>query len=122
VSLVVIGERPYAEGDGDRADLSLDAEDEAAVRAVKRAGVPTVVVLVSGRPIVLGSVLDEADALVAAWLPGTEGEGVADVLFGDVPPRGRLSHSWPRSMAQVPINVGDPGYDPLFPYGFGLTY
>jgi beta-glucosidase len=120
--LVVIGETPYAEGAGDRADLSLAAEDVAAVRAVKGAGVPTVVVLVSGRPMVLGPVLDEADALVAAWLPGTEGEGVADVLFGDVSPRGRLSHSWPRSMAQVPINVGDPGYDPLFPYGYGLTY
>jgi beta-glucosidase len=122
VGVVVIGERPYAEGAGDRADLSLDAADVAAVRAVKGAGVPTVVVLVSGRPMVLGPALDEADALLAAWLPGTEGEGVADVLFGDVSPRGKLSHSWPRSTAQVPINVGDPDYDPLFPYGFGLTY
>ena len=72
--------------------------------------------------MILGRVLDDADALVAAWLPGTEGAGVADVLFGDHPPTGALSHSWPRAMAQVPINVGDPGYDPLFPYGYGLTY
>jgi beta-glucosidase len=120
--VVVIGETPYAEGVGDRDDLSLDPEDVAAVRAVKEAGVPTVVVLVSGRPMILGDVLGMADALVAAWLPGTEGAGVADVLFGDVAPTGRLSRSWPRAMSQVPINVGDPGYDPLFPYDYGLTY
>jgi beta-glucosidase len=63
-----------------------------------------------------------ADAIVAAWLPGTEGAGVADVLFGDYKPTGKLSFSWPRSMAQIPINVGDAKYDPLFPFGFGLTY
>jgi beta-glucosidase len=120
--VVVIGETPYAEGIGDRSLLSLAAEDVAAVRAVKAARVPTVVVLVSGRPLILGEVRGLADAIVAAWLPGTEGAGVADVLFGDYAPTGRLSHSWPRSMSQVPINVGDPGYDPLFPYGHGLTY
>jgi beta-glucosidase len=120
--VVIIGERPYAEGAGDRDDLTLEAEDVAAVRAVKEAGVPTVVVLVSGRPMILGRVLEDADALLAAWLPGTEGAGVADVLFGDHAPTGALSHSWPRSMAQIPINVGDPGYDPLFPYGYGLSY
>jgi beta-glucosidase len=122
VGIVVIGESPYAEGLGDREDLSLDGEDVAAVAAVKSAGVPTVVVVVSGRPLILGRVLDHADALVAAWLPGTEGAGVADVLFGDQAPTGTLSHSWPRTMAQIPINAGDPGYDPLFPYGYGLTY
>ncbi len=93
-----------------------------AVRAVKHAGVPTVVVLISGRPLILEPILHEVGAIVAAWLPGTEGAGVADVLFGDYAPTGRLSQSWPRSMAQVPINLGDPGYDPLFPYGYGLTY
>jgi beta-glucosidase len=122
VGIVVVGETPYAEGVGDRADLSLDAEDVAAAQAVHASGIPTVVVLVSGRPMILGPVLAEADALVAAWLPGTEGEGVADVLFGDVAPTGRLSHSWPRSMAQVPVNVGDTDYDPLFPYGYGLSW
>jgi beta-glucosidase len=122
VGVVVVGETPYAEGYGDRSDLSLSAADVAAVRAVKRAGVPTVVVLVSGRPMIVDEVLDSADALVAAWLPGTEGQGVADVLLGDYPPTGKLSHSWPRSMSQIPINVGDLGYDPLFAYGYGLTY
>ena len=120
--LVVIGETPYAEGLGDRSDLSLAAEDVAAVRAVKRAGVPTVVVLVSGRPLVPEAILADADAILAAWLPGTEGGGVADVLFGDYAPTGRLSHSWPRRMAQVPLNWGDPVYDPLYSYGYGLSY
>jgi len=120
--VVVIGETPYAEGLGDRSDLKLAAEDVAAVRAVKTSGVPTIVVVVSGRPLVLEAILDDADAIVAAWLPGTEGGGVADVLFGDFPPTGMLGHSWPRSMAQVPVNWGDAGYDPLYPYGHGLSY
>jgi beta-glucosidase len=122
VGVVVIGETPYAEGRGDRTDLSLAAEDVAAVRAVRAARVPTVLVLVSGRPLVLDAILGDADAIVAAWLPGTEGAGVAEVLFGDSPPTGRLSHSWPRSTAQVPVNWGDPAYDPLYPYGYGLSY
>jgi beta-glucosidase len=122
VGVVVIGEMPYAEGLGDRGDLSLSAEDVTAVRAVRGAGVPTVVVLVSGRPLILDAILGDADAILAAWLPGTEGAGVADVLFGDFPPTGRLSHTWPRSMAQVPINWGDAVYNPLFPYGYGLSY
>lgn len=122
LGIVVIGEKPYAEGEGDRADLSLAAEDVAAVAAVKKAGVPVVVVLISGRPMILGDVLDQADAFVAAWLPGTEGQGVADVLLGDYKPTGRLSFSWPRAMSQIPINLGDRDYDPLFPCGFGLTY
>jgi beta-glucosidase len=120
--VVVVGETPYAEGHGDRALLDLAPEDVAAVRAVKAARVPTVVVLVSGRPLVLGEILGAADAIVAAWLPGTEGAGVADVLFGDYAPTGRLSHSWPRSTSQVPVNAGDPVYDPLLPYGHGLSY
>ena len=87
-----------------------------------RREIPLVVVVVSGRPLILGGALDMADALVAAWLPGSEGAGVADVLFGDYKPTGKLSFSWPRSMAQIPINVGDAKYDPQFPFGFGLTY
>jgi beta-glucosidase len=77
--------------------------------------------VVSGRPLILGEAADLADAIVAAWLPGSEGTGVADVLLGDAGFSGKLSHSWPRSMAQIPINVGDANYDPLFAYGFGLT-
>jgi len=79
-------------------------------------------VLISGRPLILEPILDEADAIVAAWLPGTEGEGVADVLFGDYAPTGKLSFTWPKSVDQLPINVGDAKYDPLFPFGFGLSY
>jgi len=120
--VVVVGETPYAEMLGDREDLALAKEDLGAIANVKEAGIPLVVVVVSGRPLILGDGLDMADALVAAWLPGSEGAGVADVLFGDYKPTGKLSFSWPRSTAQIPINVGDAKYDPQFPFGFGLTY
>ena len=119
VGVVVIGERPYAEMQGDRVDLQLAAEDVAAVKTMKAAGIPVVVVLFSGRPMILGDVLEQADALVAAWLPGTEGDGIADVLFGGYKPTGRLSHAWPRTMAQVPRSANT---EPLFKLGFGLTY
>jgi beta-glucosidase len=122
VGIVVIGETPYAEGNGDRADLSLDAQDNAAVRAMKAANIPVVVVLISGRPMILGDVIDQADAFVAAWLPGSEGDGVADVLFGDHAPSGKLPFTWPRSNDQLPINLGDGKTGALFEYGFGLTY
>ena len=121
-AIVVVGEKPYAEFQGDRSDLGLSAEDVAMVAAVKKSGVPTVVVLLSGRPMILGDVLSQADAVVAAWLPGSEGGGVADVLFGDFKPTGRLPVSWPRSTSQIPINLGDAHYDPLFAYGYGLAY
>ena len=80
------------------------------------------VVLISGRPMILGSVLSQADALVAAWLPGTEGQGVADVLFGDYKPTGKLSVGWPNSMDQIPHPQGEPYADPLFARGYGLSY
>lgn len=120
--VVVVGETPYAEFKGDRDDLSLSRDDQAAVANAKKAGAPVVMVVVSGRPLILGDALAQADAVVAAWLPGSEGAGVADVLFGDHKPSGKLPVSWPRSMAQIPINVGDATYDPLFAFGFGLTY
>jgi len=115
VGVVVIGEKPYAEGNGDRASLALGPEDIAAVKTMKAAGIPVVVVLVSGRPMILGDVLDDANALVAAWLPGTEGQGVADVLFGDYKPTGKLSYTWPKAVAKGTA-------DPLFAYGYGLKY
>jgi beta-glucosidase len=122
-ALVVVGERPYAEMWGDRKDLSLPAEDLAILKKVKDAGVPVVTVVFSGRPVLLGSVLESSDAVIAAWLPGTEGQGITDVLFGDFKPTGKLPHTWPKSMEQIPINVGDAGSeDALFPFGFGLTY
>ena len=100
VGVVVIGETPYAEMKGDRPDLNLAPEDIAAVKTMKSAGIPVVVILVSGRPMILGDVLDQASAVVAAWLPGTEGQGVADVLFGDYKPTGKLSFTWPRAVGQ----------------------
>jgi beta-glucosidase len=122
VGVVVIGEKPYAEMNGDRSDLSLAPEDVAAVENMKAAGIPVVVVLLSGRPMIIDKIIDKVDAFVAAWLPGTEGDGVADVLFGDYKPAGKLSFSWPRSMAQVTVHRGDANYDPLYKYGYGLSY
>jgi beta-glucosidase len=122
VGVVVIGETPYAEGRGDRESLSLSSEDLSAMANMKRARIPVVAVLLSGRPMIINEVLEQCDALIAAWLPGTEGQGIADVLFGDHKPTGKLSCSWPRSIDQIPINLGDPNYNPLFPYGYGLTY
>lgn len=122
VAIAVIGERPYAEYTGDRADLHIEPRQVELVRSLSATGVPVVVVLVTGRPLILGDVLDLAQALLVVWLPGTEGQGVADVLFGDARPVGRLSFSWPRSMEQIPVNAGDSVYDPLFPFGYGLSY
>jgi beta-glucosidase len=122
VAIAVIAETPYAEGVGDSEDLSVAPADLEMVRRLKAAGMPVVVVLVSGRPLIIEELLGSCDALVAAWLPGTEGQGVTDVLFGDFKPKGKLSLTWPKSMAQIPTNVGDAQYDPRFPYGFGLTY
>jgi beta-glucosidase len=102
--------------------MVLDRTDLGTLSTVARTGVPIVVVLVSGRPLVVTSELPNWRGLIAAWLPGTEGNGVADVLFGDHRPTGKLPMSWPRSATQIPINVEDATYGPLFPYGFGLTY
>ena len=120
--IVVLGEQPYAEGVGDRADLSIPQHQIDSLKEAKAQGVPVILVLFSGRPIILGEAWDLADAIVAAWLPGSEAQGITDVLFGDFAPKGKLPMSWPRSMVQIPINVGDPKYDPQFPFGFGLTY
>lgn len=122
VAIVVVGERPYAEGSGDDGKLTLSDEDQETLRRVQAAGVPIVLVLLSGRPLMVSDALDASGAALAAWLPGTEGAGVADVLFGDYAPTGKLSVTWPRSIEQEPINVGDEAYDPAFAYGFGLTY
>lgn len=122
LAIVVVGESPYAEFFGDRQDLRLAEEDLRTIAAVKKTGVPVVTVLVSGRPLIIGAALAQSDALVAAWLPGTEGDGVADVLFGSRKPTGKLPVTWPRSPEQIPINIGDSSDDPLFRFGFGLTY
>jgi beta-glucosidase len=118
--IAVVGEPPYAEMKGDRSTLNVSDEDLALIQKAKATGAPVITVLLSGRPLVLGSALDNSDALVAAWLPGTEGQGVADVLFGNYKPTGKLPRIWPRDNSQLSaLNlVGQP----QFPYGFGLTY
>jgi beta-glucosidase len=120
IAIAVIGEKPYAEFQGDRIDLHLDAEDVAVVDRLKSSGIPVVVVLVSGRPLLIDGILDKADAIVAAWLPGSEGDGVADVLFGDHKPTGKLSFTWPRGDS-TSLERGNPGYKTLFAFGHGLT-
>jgi beta-glucosidase len=124
IGLVVIGEKPYAEGVGDRADLALDKEDIQAIANVKKAGIPVVVLLISGRPMIITDILPQVNAFMVAFLPGTEGKGVSDVLFGDYKPTGKLSFSWPKSMDQLPLNknLSKGRYEPLFRYGFGLSY
>jgi len=116
--LVVVGEPPYAEGMGDRTNLDLPAADAALMATARTAGVPVITILYSGRPLILNSALDDSDAFVAAWLPGTEGLGLTDVLFGDYHFTGKLPRVWPRSNAHVA--TGDPAEKPLFPYGYGL--
>ncbi|MEV2217245.1 glycoside hydrolase family 3 N-terminal domain-containing protein [Streptomyces sp. NPDC050997] len=123
VGVVVVGETPYAEGVGDVGnghDLELSAADRAAVDKVC-AAMRCAVLIVSGRPQLIGDRLGDIDALVASWLPGTEGDGVADVLYGKRAFAGQLPLTWPKSESQLPINVGDPVYDPQYPYGWGLT-
>lgn len=120
--IAVVAEKPYAEGTGDSETLALEQADQRVLDTVENADKPTVIVLYSGRPLAITETIKNAEAFVAAWLPGTEGGGIADVLFGKHAPVGKLSFSWPRSVDQEPINVGDEDYNPLFPYGFGLTY
>jgi beta-glucosidase len=122
--IVVVGETPYAEKDGDRAaaDLVLGPEQRELITRYHDAGKRVVTVLVSGRPLLVNEELARSAAFVAAWLPGSEGRGIAEVLFGDYGFKGKLGFSWPRTADRIPINVRDPDYDPLFEYGFGLTY
>jgi beta-glucosidase len=121
-AIAVIGETPYAEGMGDRpGSMSLDQTDINTLNTLRASGVPVVVVLVSGRPLDIAAQLPNWNALVAAWLPGTEGQGVADVLFGVAQPVGKLPMTWMSSVGQQPINTGD-GKSPLFAFGFGLSY
>lgn len=131
VAVVVFGEQPYAEYQGDRPTVEFEPGDKpslALLESLRVEGVPVVAVFLSGRPLWVSQELNASDAFVAAWLPGSEGVGVADVLVGDAEgsPRhdfsGRLSFSWPRSPVQTPLNPHHEGYDPLFPLGYGLDY
>ncbi|KQK13206.1 uncharacterized protein LOC100822901 [Brachypodium distachyon] len=119
-AIVVVGEPPYAETFGDNLNLTIPAPGPSVIQTVCKS-VKCVVVLISGRPLVVEPYIGAIDAFVAAWLPGTEGQGVADVLFGDYGFTGKLARTWFKSVDQLPMNVGDKKYDPLFPFGFGLT-
>jgi beta-glucosidase len=122
VGIVVLSEEPYAEGEGDRGDLTLPASDVALLERVRSRCKKLVVILLSGRPLVVTEHLPQWDAFVAAWLPGTEGQAIADVLFGDYPFSGKLPYTWPRSMGQIPLSALRAGEEaPLFPFGYGLT-
>ena len=148
-AIVVIGEKPYAEGMGDirptedmvvaagsqiRGKLKvlepygtssiladLHPEDLDTIAHIAGKGIPVITVLISGRPLVTTREIEHSTAFIVAWLPGSEGQGVADVLFGDYPITGKLAFSWPKRHEST-VNIGDADYDPLFPYGFGLNY
>jgi beta-glucosidase len=125
VAIVVFGETPYAEFMGDQSDVALhhdNAESLEIIKKLKAQGIPVVAVMLSGRPLYVNPQINAADAFVEAWLPGSEGEGVADVLTGKNDFTAKLSFSWPKRPDQTPLNVGDATYDPQFAYGFGLSY
>lgn len=131
VAIFVIGEEPYAEGYGDRPTVDFDRRDPAllaAMRRLKAEGATVVTVFLSGRPLWVNPEINASHAFVAAWLPGTEGGGVADVLFSDGKGavqydfKGKLPYSWPASPVHASLNIGEEPYEPLFPFGYGLTY
>jgi beta-glucosidase len=128
IVFVVVGEDSYAEYNGDRGDsilpFRLSDADIAVINKVKSTmpGVPVIGILLNGSPILINDQIDKFDALVDAWLPGSEGQGVADILFGDYKPTGKLSFTWPRDVSQIPINDSTGSKNPLFPFGFGLTW
>ncbi|CAK9183912.1 unnamed protein product [Ilex paraguariensis] len=120
-AIVVVGEEPYAETGGDNPVLTIPFNGPELVSLVADK-VPTLMILISGRPLVLEpSLLEKIDALIAAWLPGSEGVGITDVIFGDYEFQGRLPITWFKTVNQLPMRAGDNSFDPLFPFGFGLT-
>lgn len=131
VAIVIFGEDPYAEMQGDVQNLLLksgDTKDLELLRKLKADNIPVVALFITGRPLWVNRELNAADAFAVIWQPGTEGAGVADVIFKAADPKikfdttGRLTFSWPKRPDQEPLNVGDENYDPLFAYGFGLSY
>lgn len=125
IGIAVVGEKPYAEGWGDKENPILDDEDLLAIKNLQRSCEKVVIIIVSGRPILITNELNSLDALVATWLPGSEGAGVADVLFGNKPFVGKLPLPWPAHSEQLPIDHTGVTADQtqvLFPRYFGLSY
>lgn len=121
-AIVVIGEDPYTEMEGDSETLYLSDVDKQTIANVQALNIPYTIVLITGRPLIVTEEIEAANAFMVAWLPGTEGDGVSDVLFGDVSPSGKLSFSWPKDMDNVPVNFDDDDYNPLYKIGYGLSY
>ncbi|XP_057953229.1 uncharacterized protein LOC131147716 [Malania oleifera] len=120
-AIVVVGEGPYAEFTGDNSELVIPFNGADVISTVADR-IPTLAIFISGRPLVLEPwLLEKMDALIAAWLPGSEGAGITDVVFGDYDFEGRLPVTWFKTVEQLPLRVGENSYDPLFPLGFGLT-
>jgi len=127
IVIAVYGEKPYAEFQGDRSNLDFEPDtfDTSLLNTFKQKGLPVISVFLSGRPMWVNPELNASDAFIAAWLPGSEGGGIADMLFRTDPAydfTGKLSFSWPQTAIQTDLNVGDADYDPLFAYGYGLSY
>jgi beta-glucosidase len=132
VAIIVVGETPYAEMFGDIKEgtdgrqLTLRKKHQEYIAHYEKNGVKTVVVLISGRPLVVTDQINQSDAFVAAWLPGSEGDGIAEVLFGTYDFKGKLPHSWPKSeedfKGKYGVNFWDTSIKPLFKFGEGLTY
>ena len=132
VAVIVVGENPYAEFFGDIGgemnlfQLTLPEEQQKFITAYAKRGIKTVVILISGRPLVMTQQIEQSDAFVAAWLPGSEGDGIAEVLFGQFDFKGKLPHSWPKSVEDYKGKYGpnfwDNSIEPLYPFGFGLNY
>ncbi|NNF85962.1 MAG: glycoside hydrolase family 3 protein, partial [Winogradskyella sp.] len=132
LAIVVVGETPYAEYFGDIGDgngkfgLTLTKTHQEYINAYSHKGMDLIIILISGRPLVVTDQIDQSDAFIAAWLPGSEGDGIAEVLFGDYNFKGKLPHSWPRSVEDFDKTYGpnlwDNSIPPLFPFGYGLNY
>ncbi|MEW9031834.1 MAG: glycoside hydrolase family 3 N-terminal domain-containing protein [Planifilum fimeticola] len=126
VVIVAVGEKPYAEGEGNTSTAALPSAQTKLIQALKNTGKDVVVVLVAGRPLMMTETIESVPAFLMAYLPGTEGgSALADILFGDANPSGKLASTWPKRIGQVPTFYNrQPGasYDPLFPFGYGLSY